>query len=249
VSEILDGVAAMSIEARRDVCRREVVELSGVRVIVDEQAYDPNIVQSLRARGYESGERSVLPKLLSSQDRVLEVGSALGCVSMVAAKIVGAENILTFEANPLMVAAAERNFELNALPISIRNGVLQNRICWDGPGQSTQFHIHREFWASSLVKSKNTVKSIEVPTYCFEEEVSNWRANVLICDIEGGEIDLLSYADLTAFNKILLEIHYWAGREGINKLIRKLIMDGFSVNFDLSFRSIVCLHRGLTVPA
>ncbi len=52
-------------------------------------------------------------------------------------------------------------------------------------------------------------------------------------------------ADLSGFDRIMMEIHYWAGREAINKLMRKLIFDGFTVNFDLSAHSIVCFHRGL----
>ena len=34
------------------------------------------------------------------------------------------------------------------------------------------------------------------------------RAKVLICDIEGGEVDLLMQSDLARIKKIIIETHY-----------------------------------------
>jgi FkbM family methyltransferase len=164
---------------------------------------------------------------------------------MVAAKIVGPENICGFEANPHLVEVARENYQANNLAANVTNAVLKNRICWGGEGSRAEFHIHRDYWASSFVKSPNTIETVTVPTLCFEEEVRKFNANCLICDIEGGEIELLELADLRSFDKILMEVHYWAGREAVNRMVKRLIFDGFCINFDLTFGSIVTMHRGL----
>ena len=223
----------------------DIVELSGVKVICKDKLYSQEIVKALRNGSYEGGERGVLPNLLQPGDRVLEVGAALGCVTILAAKIVGSQNVKAFEANPLLIDDALVNFSLNGVEPTLHNSILCNRVCWAGSGSTKLFYIHRDFWASSMVDKLGTVDQISIETSCFEDEIFKFRANTLVCDIEGGEIDLLTLADLRGVDKILLEIHYWAGREEINKLIRKLILDGFSINFDLTFRSIVTLCRGV----
>ncbi len=133
---------------------------------------------------YEKEERHTLPYIGKPGDRVLEVGGAIGTVSMTCAKIVGAENIITFEANPKLVENARANFALNGLAITARAGVLQNRICWAGRDTTAPFYIQKDFWASSLANHPGTTETIQVPTYCFEREARDFRANMLICDIE-----------------------------------------------------------------
>jgi FkbM family methyltransferase len=228
--------------------RGEFIELSGVKIFANLDKYSETIIKYIKNGGYESGERQVIPKILERGDRVIEIGSAIGCVSMVAAKIVGQENILAFEANPALIDDAQSNYLANGFSIVSKNAILQNRVNWSGKGRSVDFFINADFWASSTARTAGTVETVSVPTLCFEEEAELFCANTLICDIEGGEIELLELADLTNFDKILLEVHYWAGRKEINRLMRKLIIDGFSINFDASFGSIVSLHRGLSPP-
>ena len=228
--------------------RGEFVKLSGIKIFANVDKYSDTILQYIKNGGYESGERHVIPKILEKGDRVIEIGAAIGCVSMVAAKVVGQENILAFEANPALIGDAQSNYLANGLSIVIKNGILQNRVNWSGKGKNVDFFINADFWASSTARMPGTIETVSVPTLCFEEEAELFCANTLICDIEGGEIELLELADLTNFDKILLEVHYWAGRKEINRLMRKLIIDGFSINFDASFGSIVSLHRGFSPP-
>lgn len=74
-------------------------------------------------------------------------------------------------------------------------------------------------------------------------EIKDHAANVIVCDIEGGEIDLLTHADLSTIDKIVMAIHYHINRFLTKKTIRKLIYTGFDINFDLSAYSIVTCER------
>jgi FkbM family methyltransferase len=226
----------------------EDVSLGGFTVRINREKYAPVIVDQIISGGYESRERATLRQILVEGDRVLEVGTAIGAVSMTCASIVGQDNMITFEANPQMVADARRNFGLNGFSIKVTNCILQNRMLFEGEGTTYPFNVGVEFWASSIKKLGNVKESIRVPCLCFEDEATKFRANVLVCDIEGGEIDLLLGADLSGFEKIMMEIHYWAGREDINRLMHKLVVSGFIVDFDFSADSVVVLHRGYKRP-
>jgi FkbM family methyltransferase len=221
------------------------IEIGGKLILFEDGRYDTKIVTLICQGGYEATERSIVPKLFRPGDRVLEIGTAVGLVTMVLADVVGNENVIGFEANPNLIEDARRNFAANNHVITVKNQVLQNQLCWAGEGSTSDFFIHREYWASSLANKPGTISTVNVPNACFEHEIQAFRANCLVCDIEGGEIDLLTNANLIGIDRIMIEIHYWAGRSLINRLLRKLIFDGFSIDFDLSLRSVLALHRGL----
>jgi hypothetical protein len=66
----------------------------------------------------------------------------------------------------------------------------------------------------------------------------------MICDIEGGEVDLLTQADLAGINTIIIETHYRiVGKAPTDQLIRKLIIEGFSIDLENSFRHVLVLQR------
>ncbi|MDR3520674.1 MAG: FkbM family methyltransferase [Acidocella sp.] len=224
-----------------------IVEVNGFKVFAYPH-YASNILEVLTDNRYEGGERNVLPLLIEPGDRVLEIGSAIGVLAMVSASIVGQENVICFEANPKLIADAKLNHFLNGFEINTVNCVLQNRVIWEGSGTLLPFYVREDFWASSLMHPVGSIETIYVPTKCLEEQIEQFGANVLVCDIEGGEVELLEHADLTGINKILMEIHYSPGREVVNRMLRKLILSGFNFNLDLTSHSIVTLHRGLSFP-
>jgi FkbM family methyltransferase len=166
---------------------------------------------------------------------------------MTAASVVGAENMLTFEANPDIAADARANFERNGLS-AIRShvGVLKNRLS-KGRKRTRDFFISERFTASRLAATlddPDIVKSVKVPIFCLEDEIRKHRATVLVCDIEGGEVDLLMQADLSDIRLIIMETHYWsAGEAATDAMVRKLVLDGFDIHLRYSGRHILVLRR------
>jgi hypothetical protein len=63
------------------------------KVFVDTRHYSNEIVQSLRNATYEGRERKVIAATLRRNDRVLEIGTAIGVLTMLIASIVGHENV------------------------------------------------------------------------------------------------------------------------------------------------------------
>ena len=217
-------------------------------VFIDTGNYSPTVIKSLTEGRYEAQERELVKKLLRKGDCVLEIGTALGAVTMTAARIVGAKHVLTYEANPQIAADARRNFTFNGLEgIQSHVGVLCNQLRFNSMPREVDFSISRDFWASRLHVgpiTKDIVRTVRVPTACLEAQIGTHGATVLICDIEGGEIELLIGADLQGIRLIIMETHNWAvGARATDAMIRWLIVNGFNVDLRHTGDDIVILNR------
>jgi FkbM family methyltransferase len=225
-----------------------IVNIGENDVFVDTARYSEGIIRSLSAQTYEGKERSLVGELLQPDDRVLEVGTALGVVTMTAARIVGPEAVLAYDANPQIVADARRNFAFNELDlIQSRVGVLYNRRRIANAPAEVEFSVSRDFGASRLVVGPNgsdIIGTVRVPTVCLEEEIARHRATVLIVDIEGGEVDLLTGADLAGVRLLIMETHESAvGVEAINDMMRWLSAHGFSADVPRTGKGMAVFRR------
>jgi FkbM family methyltransferase len=221
--------------------------IGGFDVFVDDDRYAEPIRKALDAGHYEGRERKLVNEFLRPADRVIEVGTAIGVVAMTASAIVGPANVLTFDANPEIVMDAQENFRRNGLhAIASHVGVLACRRKFIEK-RTAEFYISKDFWASRLnasATSPDIVRSETVPILCLEREIATHDANVLICDIEGGEVQLLTGADLSRLRLIILETHYWAAGEApTDAMIRDLIMQGFSLHLGASGGHVLVLRR------
>jgi FkbM family methyltransferase len=226
----------------------KLIEVDDFTVFVDHDNYAPEIIATLESGWYEGRERWLAKEILQPGDRVIEAGTAVGLVAMTAALIVGAANVLTFDANPEIVADAQRNFNRNRLrEIRSRWGVLKNRQSIHKKNEIVDFYVAKHFWASRLRASEHDesiLKKVQVPVFCLEDEIAVHRANVLICDIEGAEVELLLESDLTSIRKIIIETHYgWVGERETDEMMRKLILDGFFIHLGLSGQQVMTLRR------
>lgn len=225
-----------------------LAQIGNHKIFVDTRNYSNPIIQSLSNATYEGRERQVIPATLRMDDRVVEIGTAIGVVTMLIASIVGAKNVVTYDANPSMVADARANFKFNHLEgITASLGVLRNKRQWKVTETEIDFFVSRDFWASRLTvanEGNDIDRVVRVPLLCLEEKIADHRANVLVCDIEGGEADLLLDADLSLLRLIIVETHYWASsRKRIDPMIRSLVERGFDINLDHTGGHIVVLDR------
>jgi FkbM family methyltransferase len=224
-----------------------IAQIDGLRVFVDTVAYSPTLVAALTGGSYEVTERRLVRRLIGPDDRVLEIGTAIGLVAMTLATLVGPSNVMTYDANPAMVDDARRNFAANRLErIDGRLGVLRNRARWREDEAVVPFYVSRDFWTSRLAAAgaSDIVGVVQVPLVCLETAIADHRATVLVCDIEGGEADLLEDADLAGIRLVVVEVHDWAvGRSRTGAMMRWLIQAGFDVDFTHSGEGVAVLGR------
>lgn len=207
----------------RMISRPKQVSLAGITVRVPEFAVGP-VLRSLYAERYERLERSLLPVLLRPDDRVLELGSAIGLIGITCCKIIPPDQLLLVEANRDLIPEILHNFELNG----IARPTLLHAIATaqgDGNGEGSgsnegEFHVSEQFWASSdRPPEGGTLRIDRVARVDTNELLASHRATVLICDIEGGEIDVLPFLDYRNIRLVIAELHVRViGAAGIERI-------------------------------
>jgi len=227
--------------------RGRLVQLDEFSVFVDEDRYAPEIQAAIDEGYYERRERDLVRAFLRPDDRVIELGAGIGVVAMTVASIVGEDRVTTMDANPEILADARENFKRNGFAeIQTYSGLMRNRRAF-AKDSVAAFHIDAVYWTSRLDASATTpgiVKVVEAPVYCLEDEIADLGANVLLCDIEGGEIDLLIDADLSGIRLLIMETHYWmAGEAATDALVSKLIRDGFAIHLGASGEHVSVFRR------
>lgn len=225
----------------------KIVDLDGLSVFVDEQ-YHPAVIEAFVNGGYEHRERRLVRKLLRHGDRVIECGTAAGVVTMTTARIVGAENVTTFEANPQIARDAAENFERNALSaITLHNGILKKRTAVAHPDERVSFFIDQVFVASRLnasLSDPGIVAEVRIPVFCLEDEIAKRSATVIIADIEGGEVDLFNDIDLSMIRLIIMETHYgFVGEAATNDMVRSLVLQGFDIDLNYTSDQMAVFQR------
>ncbi len=203
-------------------------------------------IARIKAERYEWQEIRGALAVVKTGDTVLEIGIGLGVVGAVIAVNRAPQRIHAFEANPELIDTINALYSLNGLNdvISVRNEVL---LTGDALPKTVPFFLNQSFLGSSLLgDDKGNRRRVEVPTRSFDQTVSETGANVLIMDIEGGELELLRGADLTPFRAIVLEFHPETyGVEGMREC-KKILHDAGLVRVpECSSRTVwTCVRDG-----
>jgi FkbM family methyltransferase len=198
-----------------------VVVLDGVRVRLSPRMGN-DAIGFMISGDYEHPERRTLAYALSPGDRVLELGTGIGYLSTYCARVVGSGNVHTYEANPLLRPLIDETYALNGVSPKVE-------ICMLGEsaGQA-EFHLTKSFWSSSPIQSRKSVRTLTVTVQPFNEAVRDFRPSFLIVDIEGGELDLMRYADLRGIDKLCIELHpYVIGPEKVRWVVERILAQGF----------------------
>lgn len=206
----------------RLLTRPTTVRIGGHVLCVPPGANGP-VLHSLYAERYERLERALLPSLLRPDDRVVELGSAIGFIGLVASRTVCPSRMIMVEANRDLIPEITRNFAGNgvALP-DLRHGVAGTA------SQTVDFHVDSQFWASTTrPQAGRQLRVDRVEMIDTNKLLRDHEATVLICDIEGGEIDLLPHLDLTGIRLVIAELHPTViGADGVERIVQVMTAAG-----------------------
>jgi FkbM family methyltransferase len=196
----------------------------------------PMLEQYIYAGWYEAEERSVLAATLRADDVCLEVGGGIGLISTIAAQ--QAQRMTVYEANPGLVSIIERTVSLNGQSADVINAVASDA---DG---TTAFYVADSFWMSSLQPSDGAVEHT-VRTVSFDRVLADIKPTYLICDIEGGEVDLLGGRSLPdSLRAICVELHPDAvGISSTQGLITALIDQGYALDLPVCTGNVAFFCR------
>lgn len=203
-------------------------------------------IRRIQEARYEGEEIAGALHVVRQGDRVLEMGAGLGVVSAVTALNARPARILSFEANPALIPHIRALHAANDLQdvIDLRNQVLLSAP--DRPETMT-FFVTNSFLGSSLIdKESRKTQPVEIPTADYHKVLDEFRPDVLLMDIEGGELDFLAHADLRGIRAIVIEFHPAVyGKDGAQRCKDALRAQGFEKLPDLSTRFVWTCTRAL----
>ncbi len=154
---------------------------------------------------YETSEREALKRFLDPQLPVIELGGAMGVIACLTNRSLNhPEKHVVVEANPDILPLLKENRNRNNCQFTILHGAVAYGI------DEVTFNLSNDFWASSVQASFN--KSVNVQSITLKQIVDEFDFDefTLICDIEGGEVDLVKFDKeilCDRVNTLMIEVH------------------------------------------
>ena len=183
----------------------------------------PKTVRSMLFKGtYEVHECDLVERVVRSGDRVLEIGAGIGLVSLVATRLCGEGHVFSYEANPDLEPVIRKNYRLNGWTPDLTMRAVTS------DGRDLPFFRSSNVVSSSVVDRNLAGDRIVVESLAINDLIDEHRPSVVIMDVEGSEVDLLSTADLSRVRILIAEMHpHIVGKEKITMLVGDIETKGF----------------------
>lgn len=206
-----------------DVSLTETVQLGRVRVPIWTSLVSPLIANGIRKGWYERDERRAIEAAVRTGDRVLDLGGGLGVCSATAATAASIQKLTIVEANPKLLEVIRHTMALNKIE--------EFDLVWGAistsPAKTTRLQLGQHYWSARETDS-DLGDTLEVPILSPQSILKQSEPDVLICDVEGNEKDLIHEADLSGVRSFVVEFHpHIYGVEMMSELDAKLCRDGF----------------------
>jgi FkbM family methyltransferase len=169
----------------------------------------PLNMTNIRFRGqfpidfYEKQERRYLKQFLPKNATVLELGACLGVVSCITNRQLNyPEGHVVVEANPNLIPIIEENKARNKCRFQLEHCIVSNN-------PNNEFFIGKNILTSSNRRQSAEKISVEGKKVTDLERKYGLKFDVLMMDIEGGELDFLreNREKLKDLSVIFMEVH------------------------------------------
>lgn len=213
-------------------------------VIPDSPFISERLKKSFEVGNYEINEAKAMIELLKGGERILELGGGVGVVSAAIGKAKKIEAHHIVEADARLVPVMKETHRLNGVSgAEIHNCIVTSDKDQIAAG-SVKFALAPSYTANSIKAVGIGRKEVEVPVVSLKDMVERAKPNVLICDIEGAEVDLLTGADLSMFNLALVELHPpIIGPDGTQAVIDAMHVNGLIYDPEKSHGIFVVFKR------
>ncbi len=180
---------------------------------------------------YEQAERVLVKELIRPEERVIELGACIGVVACVTNKLLTSQSKhVVVEANPYLIGWIYQNSRLNGCNFLVELGMA-------GEGRQRMFYLSQNMIRSSA--QRQTTEPTQIVVRSLEElEQKHGKFNVLIMDIEGGEIEVLRQARklLSHYRLVIVELHdFIIGQESVEECRHILNTNGFMLKKRLGY--------------
>lgn len=201
-----------------------ILETQGVRVRTGKDDIPEALRIGLFKGRYEDAECMLAERILSPGSRVLEIGTGIGLISLVATRIAGQGNVLSCEANPKMEETIRANYALNGWEPNLR----MHAVTADG--RDVTFFRNDNVISSSVYERDTESTEITVPSVAVDTLIHEHRPSAILMDVEGAELELLKTADLAGVQSLIIEMHpHIIGDAAVEDIVQTLAGQGFRV--------------------
>ena len=177
--------------------------VDGIRVQLDNPAITMEQKVAFPIGEYEQAERYLL-RHLPVDLPLIDLGASIGVISCLAnRRLTDPRSHVAVEANPRLISSLEENRDLNNCKFKVLHAALAYG------SETVDFHLHTAFTSGSVNGDGQTV-TVPARTLRSIVEEEGMGRFCLICDIEGGERELIDReGDLLAGQAaaILIEMH------------------------------------------
>lgn len=219
--------------------RKGTVVYQGLKVPLDTTLVTGPVLDALWKGVYEGAELRALGALMRPDDRVLELGAGMGVVSGAMARRHPQSRFLSYEANPSLAPVIRALHQRNG----ITNVELRSALLAPGGG-SRAFRVHEHFTESSLVADTAQAAVVDVPVDDPAKIFAAFRPDLLLCDIEGGEEELIPVLPLASVRAVVIELHPTiTARPGMARIYEALISAGLIPMIEHSSDTVVAFER------
>lgn len=216
------------------------IAVHGLSLPLRRHEVSPVIWEALSNGTYEQKESHLNPRIARPNDRILELGCGLGIVSTLVSRVPGV-HIKAFDANPANIPLARRVAAAN----NAENIVFAHGLLTSGEPRSLPFYIREDMWMSSLIEEQGPyLDKIGIVTQDIDRYLVENPTDLIMMDIEGGELPLLTGAALPGVQRVLFEIHdHLYSLSDLGRIFSALIAQGFSYDPRSSSGALVLLTR------
>jgi FkbM family methyltransferase len=155
---------------------------------------------------WESSSRQIFSELAKESSFVIDVGSYTGIYTLIASKSNKNIHTISFEPNPLIFRALEKNLKLNR----IKNARIE-KLALDNESGRDFLYLNHEVYSSaaSIIETNFNYEKYEVEKSTLDsyfEQNDNLSVDLMKIDVEGLETRILegSHKVLSKFSPILL---------------------------------------------
>ncbi len=201
-------------------------EIDGIELRIPGRHLRPALIKTLESGLYEWNEAKALKQHLRPGDRLLDLGAGAGYLSSLAARVIGAENIVAVEASPDMLEVLERNLAVNlAGGVRVVHGAVMPE---SHEAETVEFGVRPAFWSSRVAEGEQPkgTKVVPVPVLRLPDLLDEAQPTIVMMDVEGAEVELCQKPWPESVRLVMMEIH--AVRYPQTELQR--LFDGMSRN-------------------
>ncbi|MFT6674700.1 MAG: FkbM family methyltransferase [Sulfitobacter sp.] len=198
----------------------------GMRFPKHPQIIQGKIRRLLRSDSYEAKEAEAALRVVREGDVVVELGGGIGFMSTLVATKRAVKSVHVYEANPNLIPYIQSVHAAN----TVTNAHVTNAVLGAQDG-SVDFYIRDPMLGSSMQVLEGEIDppSVKVKVVNARNAFADIGATVMICDIEGAEVDLIPQLDLTGLRAAIIETHpQWIGPKGINTVFRAFMDAGLA---------------------